>query len=400
MSHSKAFAPGREPFRDVSNLQLGRAHAPLGISNPTRAIYDPQPPKKVEGAAANDHGGLHTDTDTAKAGTPDYHFLWRSRDNRKGRHPIVINQSTSSTIVDAPRATSHPHEVLQVVLKMLTQYPVWDISWLVAYIFTLGSVVWCINGFFSFLPYIRPSSEFKGEVLDGGGITAIIGAILFFEIGSILLMFEAINENRAGCFGWAVESLFPEDDKQGGYRLTPFISRCEHHHQNRKNLVGKKATHHDPNMKPERSEPGKSWTWWPPRHSLRHHYIHELGFVASFAQFCGATVFGISGFTALPGIINKMSPGLTKGIYWTPQVVGGSGFIISGTLYMLETQSKWYLPAPRVLGWHIAFWNLLGGIGFTLCGALGFSTSHSAEYQAACSTFWGSFVSTQSQTVA
>jgi hypothetical protein len=27
---------------------------------------------------------------------------------------------------------------------------------------------------------------------------------------------------------------------------------------------------------------------------------------------------------------------------------------------MLETQSRWYLPAWGVLGWHIGFWNLIG----------------------------------------
>ena len=33
---------------------------------------------------------------------------------------------------------------------------------------------------------------------------------------------------------------------------------------------------------------------------------------------------------------------------------------------MLETQKKWYLPAPKVLGWHIGLWNLIGAIGFTV----------------------------------
>ncbi len=33
---------------------------------------------------------------------------------------------------------------------------------------------------------------------------------------------------------------------------------------------------------------------------------------------------------------------------------------------MLETQPKWYLPAPKALGWHIGLWNLLGAIGFTV----------------------------------
>lgn len=33
---------------------------------------------------------------------------------------------------------------------------------------------------------------------------------------------------------------------------------------------------------------------------------------------------------------------------------------------MLETQPKWYRPAPKVLGWHIGLWNLIGAIGFTV----------------------------------
>ena len=89
-------------------------------------------------------------------------------------------------------------------------------------------------------------------------------------------------------------------------------------------------------------------------------------------------------------IINHMSQGLEDGIYWVPQIVGGSGFIISGTLYMLETQKNWYTPAFGVLGWHIAFWNWIGGIGFTLCGALGPAFgNHGAQYQASCATFLG-----------
>jgi hypothetical protein len=45
------------------------------------------------------------------------------------------------------------------------------------------------------------------------------------------------------------------------------------------------------------------------------HYLHELGFLACSAQMFGATIFWISGFTALPGILNHLSPGLEDGIY-------------------------------------------------------------------------------------
>ena len=141
------------------------------------------------------------------------------------------------------------------------------------------------------------------------------------------------------------------------------------------------------------NDQGHTWVWFPSSQELKTHYIHELGFLACLAQFVGATIFWISGFTALPGINNKLgSQGLLDGIFWVPQIVGGTGFIISGTLFMLETQSKWWKPAFSVLGWHIGFWNLVGAFGFTLCGALGPAYGNSgAEYEASLATFWGSW---------
>jgi hypothetical protein len=72
-------------------------------------------------------------------------------------------------------------------------------------------------------------------------------------------------------------------------------------------------------------------------------------------------------------------------------VIGGSGFIASGILFMLETQTQWYRPAFDVLGWHIGFWNLIGGVGFTLSPAFGYDTDRWAQYEAGLSTFWGSW---------
>ena len=60
-------------------------------------------------------------------------------------------------------------------------------------------------------------------------------------------------------------------------------------------------------------------------------------------------------------------------------------------LFMLETQPNWYHIRPfHSLGWHVGFWNLIGGFGFMLCGALGIAQAQLwAQYQSACSTFWG-----------
>lgn len=105
----------------------------------------------------------------------------------------------------------------------------------------------------------------------------------------------------------------------------------------------------------------RAWTWLPSWHELRTHYFKEIGFLACLSQMVGATVFWISGFTALPAIYDRLTtPAALNGAYWAPQVIGGTGFIISGTLFMLETQKKWYMPAFGVLGWHIGAWNLIG----------------------------------------
>jgi hypothetical protein len=109
------------------------------------------------------------------------------------------------------------------------------------------------------------------------------------------------------------------------------------------------------------SKSARTWTWFPSWYELKTHYFKEIGFIACLSQMIGATIFWIAGFTSLPPIYNRLTtPSALNGAYWAPQVVGGTGFIISGTFFMLETQQKWYLPAPKVLGWHIGAWNLAG----------------------------------------
>lgn len=338
-----------EPFHSNDQLVLLPEHVkgPLPILNPTRAKFD------------------HI-AQNGSAKIPHFEFRWRSRDNRKGRHALAVEPLASD--VQSPIKSSSVRAIRQGVGRMVKQVPYWDISYLVAIIFTLGSCVWVVNAFFVWLPLVKPSTKFNDEITFGGGISAFIGATIF-ELGSILLMLEAINEDRAGCFGWAVESVETN--------VLLRVSSCRHHHANRGNLVSRGAM---------------SWQWWPSWTDLTHHYLHDFGFLAGTAQLCGASIFWISGFTALPGINDHLPQNLLDGVYWVPQIVGGSGFIVSGTLYMLETQEKWYKPAFGILGWHIGFWNLIGAIGFTLSGALGpaFGSSR-AEYEAALATFWGSW---------
>ncbi|RMX93375.1 hypothetical protein D0867_14226 [Hortaea werneckii] len=399
LQRNKTFHPAHEPLQNQQDLQLdaNKIHGPLPFLNPTRADYDHVPVKSGADPGTVTKGANEQEPAQPIPGdndetSPEARYRWTSRNNRKGRHALVVKpEQTTPASPETPRPTAHPREVLTGIRRMFTSFPVWD----------------CLNAFFALLPFTNPQTEFKGEVLYGGGITAFIGATVF-EVGSVLIMLEAVNAHRTGCFGWAVERYYDgtfhghgSDDcpERGLVRLAPHA--CAHHHANGRNLVGTATplTHNGNEGKVVAkplangvSPSERSWTWWPSMQELRTHYIHDIGFIACSSLTFGTTVFWISGFTSLPGIYNYLGPQVVlDGVYWVPQVIGGIFFIFSGLLFTIETQRQWWKPAPHVLGWHVGFWNTVGGIGFTLCPIFVFSASHWGLYQASCSTIWGSF---------
>ncbi|KAL8791789.1 MAG: hypothetical protein Q9195_005598 [Heterodermia aff. obscurata] len=341
---NKSFSASRQPFRSREAIQLAdaRTTGPFTFLNPTRAHFTHTaiPPQKPSGsnddqpAVSSPQEKGHQSKDEQLAS--DIGFKWRSRDNRKGRHALTVQPSSlESSQYLTPKPTSSLQETGKGILRMCTQYPYWDVSYLVAVIFTLGSVVWVLNAFFAYLPLAQSQTEFGTEILYGGGITAFIGATIF-EIGSVLLMLEAVNENRTGCFGWALEKLLEGDGEKGAkVRVSPDKDRCSHHHKNVRNLVGKSAAKasasslsmtssvslngfmaEQPKQPQYSNDQGRTWIWFPSVQELKSHYIRELGFLACLAQFVGATIFWISGFTALPGVNNKLgSQGLLDGIF-------------------------------------------------------------------------------------
>ncbi|KIY50007.1 hypothetical protein FISHEDRAFT_65014 [Fistulina hepatica ATCC 64428] len=294
------------------------------------------------------HATLYYLKDHPDAGPDGKELRWSSRSHRKNRL-----KSTSPKSGKRRRAG----QWFQGLLHM-ARIEYWNISWWVATMFTWGSVVWVINGFIVFLPLVNkniaPSSA-------GAGWSAWVGAAIF-ELGSILGVLEAWNRTDVADFGWAVEHAWEELEGKS------------------MEADSAKTTDHRPPHK---------WIWF----STDGKYFHELGFLAAFVQFWAATIFWICGYTGLPGILDAIGTrtGLLDGVFWTPQVVGGSGFIISSLLIMIEVQARWYIPAPAALGWHVGMWNFIGAVGFTLCGAFGYAaaTKSGANYQSCLSTFWG-----------
>ena len=242
MARNKIFqSESHEPLRDHKALELQHDHVtgPLSFLNPTRAAYRHNPAYEDSLATAPVSNGEKEPKRNDEQLASNINFYWRSRDNRKGRHALAVDPTNDPNAPYlAPKSTSTSREILRNIVRMATYYPYWDVSWLVATIFTLGSVVWVINAFFAYLPLVQPQTEFKNEVLRGGGVTAFIGATIF-EIGSVLLLIEAVNENRSGCFGWALEKVISGGEDGHKIRLRPDKDRCTHHHTNKKNFVGK-----------------------------------------------------------------------------------------------------------------------------------------------------------------
>jgi len=281
-------------------------------------------------------------------------LAWSSRDHRKQRH-----------LDTSPRSGNTRNGVtLLQRLGHMRRIEYWNISWWVAIAFTLGSIVWVVNGFVAFLPHVNSHVP---KLDTSSGWTAWLGATIF-EIGSILGILEAWNRDDAANFGWGIEQALQHkfgDEGLSSLRSTPL----------------------DPPVISEK--PIRKWKWF----SSDRRYWHEMGFLAAFFQLCAASIFWISGFTAIPTIQSAImsSTGLLDGLFWTPQVVGGLGFVISAFFIMLEVQKKWYKLVPLNLGWQVGFWNLIGAIGFTLCGALGYAAeiNPGTDYQSSLSTFWG-----------
>jgi hypothetical protein len=303
---------------------------------------------------------------------------------------------------------------------MFTECPYWDVSYLVAVFFSVGCAIFIASGLFFWLPLAAPSTSFPHEDI-AGDLTSFIGATLF-QVGAVLLLFEACNENQTGCFGWALGQVFdPESDGGGGGggrdddssertgeargRLVtshahavpaPVPDSCRHRHHQRHGGSNDDSNDNKPSSPTHQQQPlvrpaaGRRWSWWPSYHELRTHYVHEIGFLASAAMVVGATIFYVCGICSLPGIYSNMSLGVARGVYWLTYLVGGVLFIVSSVLYMLEVQPNWYTPAPRVLGWHIGLWNLVGSVGWTLSASFGYCTASWCEYQGQLSLTWAS----------
>jgi len=153
MARNTYFHPDREPLKHEAALRLNndKIYGPFAFLNPTQAHFDHVGNAKSSGESGESQSEgqeeepIKDSTTTPKDDVPasNIGFKWTSRNNRKGRHALVI---LPSDMEHAKFLTPPPTNTLKVILKnisrMVWYYPVWDVSWLVAYVFVWGSMVW------------------------------------------------------------------------------------------------------------------------------------------------------------------------------------------------------------------------------------------------------------------
>ncbi|RSH84033.1 hypothetical protein EHS25_005278 [Saitozyma podzolica] len=340
---------------------------------------------------------------------------WQSRRARRARYaakPHSIHDAPDEARRSGGRGLGGPgpgegHKAgrtvylrVQSLEQELRPHLMVDISFWVAVAFTFGSAVWVVNGFIVWFPILFPDLSTTTFTNTAAALAFIGGTV--FEIGSYLMVVEALDRGRELNFGTALGMLLHHrrrSHQSGRRHITGVTGNADAGDEG--GAGGSNGVEQRPSCDwtegKEESGDGVEWPsgakgflWWGKP------LWHDLGYVAALIQLFAASVFWISTLTGLPGVI----PGLYDGtgsvaiidvFYWTPQVVGGTGFITSSLLLMLEVQERWYIPAIGDIGWWVAVWNLVGALGFTLCGAFGYSPLSGMKYQSALSTWWGSW---------
>lgn len=305
---------------------------------------------------------------------------------------------------------------------MVTVFPYWDVSWLIGVSFTVGCMLFIICGFFSWLPIAYPSTTFPHETDVAAGLLSFIGATLF-QVGAVLLMLESWNDRAETKFGSAMESFFADRFSFSRGAAAPGETEKDLETQTASPSTLPSSSHTDEEMAmpepavikhpptqtatataeqraaaPGQSRPGirnstnpfgeREWQWLPSWHDVKTHYIYEIGFLASATMSLGATIFYLCGILALPGI--HLSVQAKWGAYYLPYLVGGLLFALASVFYILETQPNWYTPQPFKIGWHIGFFNLIGGIGWTVAASFGYCGAEFCAYQSELALIWAS----------
>ncbi|KAI9031479.1 hypothetical protein DFJ74DRAFT_629101 [Hyaloraphidium curvatum] len=274
-------------------------------------------------------------------------LIEHSRARRKGRPPELA--PSEGAAAPPPALVPRRHGVLG------------NVSWQVAAWFTAGSVCWVINGQYVIWPPANP--EAADLVTSWSGF---VGGLLFW-VGAYLAVVEALNDRDGEGFGYELHRLAEE----AAGEPAAVVRYLERHH-------GSKSV---PAARVAYTPPHDGWRWI----GLQ---TDSIGWWASVIQYMGATCFTVAVICGLPGVIGPTQVVAENVLVWGMQIAGSIGFVVSSWMAMLEEQEAWWRPALDRIGWHAAFWNLIGSLGFLLCAMFGLAWNWDGT-GGGCCFLWG-----------
>ncbi|KAL7341281.1 endo-polygalacturonase PG1 [Rhodotorula toruloides] len=290
-------------------------------------------------------------------------------------------------------------------------WDVHDISWWVAFLFTLGSVWWCIQGIMVFCYSSNTSTTFTNTE----SAMSFLGGTTFL-FGSYLGWVESFNPACSGSEDDSDSTSMDNDAKQAA---SGSDGKAERNAENAPDATAKPRrkswstmgweakgdlqcvapTTSDTTFTP--SSPSSTsnrppWRWFlfrpPPASSPIF-----LGYVANTVQLFGATAFEVSVISGLPGVLPASGAKGGPEQQGMPERDWVAAYWAS-LVFALETQKRWWKIKPFSVGWHVGFWNIVGGFGFLFCGIFGIwrqtdisNPEHFQYWGTAFSTFWGSW---------
>lgn len=231
--------------------------------------------------------------------------------------------------------------------KMFTIFPYRDPIWLVAVIFTIGSLDLVINAFFDLLPELDEKLQFEGNEKIAIPTTVLIGSIFFFVAG-IFDTFGALNADRG----------------------TLDTNKVTHKVTYRPALLG------TPEFK-----------WIPSWVKVMDLTMTNVPFQAGLIVLFGGVIFMFAGIVDYPELIPENAP-FAATIVDGPQVIHGALFLVANGMLAFSEQERWYKPKWWDADWQGAFLNTIGGFGFMMAGLFLFSENKLAAAVAALIGSW------------
>ncbi|CCF32575.1 hypothetical protein CH063_04935 [Colletotrichum higginsianum] len=212
---------------------------------------------------------------------------------------------------------------------MFTIYPYRDMGWLVTMVFIMAAVSFTLNGIFSLVHSVSPrQADFPGSEL-ASQVTFVLGSSLL-TLSSWMGLLAAFNVDRA--------ELDPKKDAPDAYKPA---------------LLG-----------------SDEFVWWANWYEWKSVFWPSTAFRAGVLQLLAGSFFTIAAVGALPGVLDLTHPHAYIIFISSPQLIGGSFFVLAGLLQIYLSQNNWYLPLILDASWQNGFWNLVGASGFLAVGVV------------------------------